>query len=1032
MKNFGSAKILSFCLVVAMILSVVGIHVVGVVGESVADAIEQVFEQFSTYRDTNFRSDLINQRPRIILGSDVSLEEFERRVLQPGDSYQAAIRNSAVQSALNAPATGVASLPNNGASYDIFFGRTVNILIGYRIALINYANASPEELTARRNDVQNIGLRLVSHVERIVEIYPFLGEDNSGGPSWHGERGSCLEAAAGLTAMGLMYDWTYDLPHWNHSGNVLDEGLRTLLRERILLHANNLYRIWIDGEPRDGFDFTPSNTDVDYWRNDFQNNHVHGRAAAILIATGAIMGSFGVEDEDDQLVRDMFNWAEVRLRNIAYWHAPDGTSHEGTSYLLYGGEKLFRALAVHTSLTGDESLWDYPGIRNRGIFQAYLYAPGLRMMHHWATHDGHDERMGYHAAYMFRIASQYNDGQLMGLLRDVADAISAHPTERANPWSGHFTQPGMAFLWYDDSIASEPWEQPNYRHFNDLELINFRTGWGADDISMTLKGGPPGGHRLNEYMHGFLALNPSLPPEERRWFVNMAHSLPEAQNIVMFFGGHQWGQTPHTMRRNIPRYTRHHNSMLVNGRGQTFETTQTGFSARYTAPLNEMARVTQFFGSDGFGFATSDATGAYRAWRGSNGNWGGFGNGVGPLILSRYERSLLFIDGRYFVTIDDIAMLGNTTGTFTYIFRNSGEWDGSWNPSENRGSYVITQTTTGNVTVNQQAQMELHVMTSGSANGVVSPPPPATLPNNAPPAQVESMMLLGSELAVETPALNATRFAGVYFPRIDGEYLDVAPTMTTTGIGVNAVTRVTVDRGERVDEILYRGNVGEIDAAGISAYARTVFYTRGDEHILNSVMIDGTRLELPTNSPSFTASNHVNMRYERLDFGFNLRVERPLGRAASASAVTIRELKPNTQYFVLIDGVVTEMQSTAQGQISFTNLDITQALDITVLGELPIAGFTAFDVVSGDVRLQGINTTDEPLTAFVVLAMYDIATGRFAGAFAKPISINPNSGAFDFLVWDGNLPPIVSGFELDVFLWDSALDMSPTELIVLE
>jgi len=1026
MKKFGSVKMLSFCLVIAMFLSVVGIHIVGVAEEPLADAIEQVFEPFSTYRDTNFRSDLLNQRPRIILGSDVSLEEFERRVLEPGDAYQTAIRNTAVQAALNAPATGLASLPNNGASYDIFFGRTVNILIGYRIALINYAN-SPTP--ANWNNVQNIGSRLVSHVERIVEIYPFLGENNSGGPTFRGERGSCLEAAAGLTAMGLMYDWTYDLPHWNLDRNVLDDELRTLLRERILLHANNMYTIWIGGAPSIPFDppAAPGGTDVDYWRNDFQNNHVYGRSAAILIATGAIMGSPGMED--NQLIRDMFNWAEARLQDIAYWHAPDGTTHEGSGYLLYGGEKLFRALAAHSSLTGDSSLWEYEGIKNRGMFQAYMYTPGLGMMHRWATHSGHAANMGYHSAYMFRIAAQYEDGQLMGLLRDVAGTISANG---ANPWNGHFTQPGFAFLWYDDTLAYEPWEQPNYRHFNDLELVNFRTGWGENDISMTLKSGPPGGHRLNEYQ----AMRTSLHPQGHQHWVNVGHSLPDAQNITMFFGGHQWGETPHTIQqsgRHIPRHTRHHNSMLVNGRGQVFESTTTGFSARYHGMYNA-ARVTQFFGSEGFGFATSCAANAYRAWRGSVGNWGS-GTSVGATILSRYERSLFFIDGRYFVTIDDIAMPGSNTGTFTYIFRNNGEWDGGWNPSDNRGSFVITQTTTGNVTVNQQARMELHVMTSVQANGEVTPPSLlATVPNNAPQVQREAMMSLGSELAVETNSVNEARFAGVYFPMIDGETLPYAPIMTTTGTGINTMTRVTVDRGERVDEILYRGNVGEIDAADIFANARTVFYTRDNEHILNSVMIDGTMFDLPVGSPNFTASNHVNIRYERLNLGFNLRVERPLGRAANVATVTIRELEPSAQYFVLVDGVMTEMQSTAQGRLELTNLDITWALDITVFNELPIAGFTAFDVVSGgsNVRLQGINTTNEPLRAFAVLVARDIATGRFVAGFAKSVTIEPNSGMFDFLVWDGNLPPIVDEFEFDVFLWNSPFAMIPVELIALD
>ena len=261
--------------------------------------------------------------------------------------------------------------------------------------------------------------------------------------------------------------------------------------------------------------------------------------------------------------------------------------------------------------------------------------------------------------------------------------------------------------------------------------------------------------------------------------------------------------------------------MLVDGKGQKFEVAE-GW-AKVANMSDDQAYIGEYFGTDGYGFAAGDAHKAYDG-------------------LDKFTRDIFFIDGRYYVSFDDVAK-AEGTGTFEYLFHNKGEWTGDL-----ENGYVIAQ---------DSDSMELHVKM----------PVPAVA-NLAPPSTDSQLSRLGSELSVKNEqAEEAADFMAVYFPRLNGESLPAAPILTADDEGY----MLQVERnGSKTDIVKTRGDKGTITAPDIISFAKSMFYTKNGDEIANSVMVDGTSLTLPEGYPSFLSSTAVNLRYEKLASGFRV------------------------------------------------------------------------------------------------------------------------------------------------------------------
>lgn len=641
--------------------------------------------------------------------------------------------------------------------------------------------------------------------------------------TWDSENGGGMSNAFGLMGMTVAYDWCYDQ---------FSEAQREQVRDKILLQAQRLRWAWENNTAGQA-----------YWQGDYQNNHMQMRIAAMLFAASVLMG----DPEVDAEAIELYNFVEPHLKNCVDYIGTDGSSDESPQYEVYGYDQLFKAVTLYEGVSGTNLFQTSEGLKNFGDFRIYTYIPGLN---DWVPWGDYNSGVYFFNNIMFKAASEYRDGQLQQF---ALDARSVNEES--------FQYDCWSFLYYDDSVTPEPLSKPGYKYFPDIEMANFRTGWGEEDISMTLKSGPPGGHRLNDWsMRG-----------GTYHYVNVAHSKPDANNIFISFAGKRWGEYPKYIT-SAGRLTRYHNTLLIDSYGQNLETTG-GWAQPYNG-MADQAYISEFFGSDGYGFTTGDAHKAYKP----------------AANLTKFDRSVFFIDGRYYVSFDDTAKSGSA-GTFEYLFHNQGNWTGNL-----QDGYVIDQ---------DGDRMSLYVMMPVEATATLTPPDTSN----------EFFTALGSELSVKnSEEANKAQFMTVYFPQLDGETLEETPTLTSE----DGTAQLTVQRnGGKMDIVSIREEVGSISAQDATANAKSVFYTKDAEGITNCVMINGTQLSLADEGISFRATNPLNLRYERQGDSFRFWVAKPLKTDKTSSILTLSGLEANTAYTLAkTDGTTVTASTDANGSMS--------------------------------------------------------------------------------------------------------------------
>lgn len=744
---------------------------------------------YAPYKNTSFNANLTGMHPRLVIGSNITSQELERRKT---DRDYAEFYTSAMS-----------------------FG-------GYLSDNGDWMTSSGDLQTYQWR-VQNAAMAYVLSGDTkyskkvVVNTLKTASFD-----SWDDENGGGMSNAFGLMGMTIAYDWCYDQ---------FSASERTQVRDKILLQAQRLKWAWENNTGGQG-----------YWQNDYQNNHMQMRIAALLYSSSVLMG----DPEADAEAIELYNFVEPHLLNCVDYIGTDGSSDESPQYEVYGYDQLFKAVTLYEGVSGVNLFQTSEGLKNFGDFRAYTYIPGLT---DWVPWGDYNSGLFYFNNILFKAASEYGDGQLQQFALD-AYAVN----------SSSFQYPCWTLLYYDDSVVPQTWLKPGYKYFPDIEIANFRSGWGNDDISMSLKSGPPGGHRLNDWsMRG-----------GTYHYVNVAHSKPDAGNIFISFAGKRWGEYP-LYDTSIGRLTRYHNTLLVDGYGQNLEG---GTWAQPYCGMNDQAYISEFFGSDGYGFTTGDAHKAYKQ----------------AANMSKFDRSVFFIDNRYYVSFDDAAKTGNA-GTFEYLFHNQGDWTGSL-----QDGYVINQ---------DGDKMSLYVMMPTNATSTLTPPDTSKA----------SLAALGSELSVKnSAAANSAQFMSVYFPQLNGETLAQKPELTSA----NNVAQLTVKRSSgKTDMISIHAQSGNISAPDASGSAKSIFYTKDAQGITNCVMINGTQLSLPAQGISFSATHPLNLRYEREGDSFKFWVAKPLKTVNKSSVLTISGLEANTAYTLSkTDGTIVTASTDEAGAMS--------------------------------------------------------------------------------------------------------------------
>lgn len=394
------------------------------------------------------------------------------------------------------------------------------------------------------------------------------------------ERDSGMGAANIMIGAALAYDWTY---------NELDPEFREAFRKKLLLHARRMY---YRGHLQKG------GGGAGYWQQDPQNNHRWHRNAGLALSVLAVAGDGPGDD-----------WILARtldeLRFVARWLPEDGTSHEGPSYMAFGGGHLLLAFDAADRCLGTNFL-DHAFFKETVSFRMQTLTPGLKNVFGFGDSAG----AGGYNNYLFKCASHHkmkdHQAGLMELLRLNPDSL----------WIGWWS-----LVWYDPATGGGAvGNLPLSKFFPDLGLAFMRDGWEEHDVGVMFKCAPYGGARLNEYRN-----------ENEGHYINVAHDDPDANMFLIYAKGRMLAETD---RYAYHKVTSSHNTILVNGTGQK------GEGHHWTQPLgksdmSDLAYVTAWKDAGDVAAVEGEASGAYDA-------------------LERYRRTLIWVPASYILILDDI------------------------------------------------------------------------------------------------------------------------------------------------------------------------------------------------------------------------------------------------------------------------------------------------------------------------------------------------------------------------------------------
>ncbi|GMV81740.1 MAG: hypothetical protein AMXMBFR7_29240 [Planctomycetota bacterium] len=411
----------------------------------------------------------------------------------------------------------------------------------------------------------------------------------------HWELGAELDSgmSSANVAIGaaLLYDWLYD---------ELEPEFRAQYRDKLLLMARRQYHLGHLNKAKS----------IGYWQGDPQNNHRWHRNAGLALCA---LAAADMEKTDD-------DWILAKLKEeldfVANYLPEDGTCHESSSYMIFGGAHLTLAMQAASRCLGADYLKN-PFFKNQALFRMHVLLPGLTDSFHYGDSGG----IGAYNNYLYQCAAQNG-------LKDIQAGLLE--TDKRN--EGAFWVRWFDFVWLDPELKGGSYAQLHTTAFwPDLGMTHMRDGWEKDNVGAMFKCGPFGGIRLNEYRN-----------EHNFKYVNVAHDDPDANSFLIYTGGELVAETS--------RYSKHkrsanHNTILVNGTGQMAVGRPEGgvWSQPATGQVDmlKMAQITAFKDAGDLVITEGEAAGSYLATKDRP-------------KLERFRRTFIWAKGRYLLVLDDI------------------------------------------------------------------------------------------------------------------------------------------------------------------------------------------------------------------------------------------------------------------------------------------------------------------------------------------------------------------------------------------
>ena len=279
---------------------------------------------------------------------------------------------------------------------------------------------------------------------------------------------------------------------------------------------------------------------------------------------------------------------------------------------------------------------------------------------------------------LYRLAQRFQSGEAQG----VAAWLKGFGQVNAEDfWS---------LVWYDANLKSVPIErQPAWHYFPDHDVFYWRSDWSKEATAFAFKCGPPEGHHTKSLLEQF--------PD---WRLSSGHAHPDANSFIIFARGEYL--TGDTGYAGVPM-TEHHNSLLVNGKGQGKEGAGHDAFAEVPYELLNRIRISEVKVEQNQVIVRGDATAAYEPEVG----------------LKRFEREFVYRPGAGFTVTDLVETTRPAVPTFLWHADNRIVKEGGCLFSTKVGKVKLLIDPTIEAPNELQSAIETNVLTAPGPPGAV-------------------------------------------------------------------------------------------------------------------------------------------------------------------------------------------------------------------------------------------------------------------------------------------------------------------------
>jgi hypothetical protein len=347
----------------------------------------------------------------------------------------------------------------------------------------------------------------------------------------------------------------------------------------------------------------------------YDQNHTYIPAVALTAASLTLVGE--VPEANDWLKR-----AYAVMNRCRYVQGEDGYYYEGYGYWSYALHWQARYADLISRATGKPA-FDLPALHDSWRFALQLSLPGnpgafdIHDSNQWKGDKRPNLRTTNYGYYwqIARVDAARGETEAAGDNKTVADMYYKRAPD--------LDYPAAEFLWYAPEVPATPLEKITpYHYFADHDVVTWRSGWDADATALLFRCGPPEGHAAAAKLK-----------QLTDWSPNAGHVHPDIGAFYLFAKGANLAvSTGYTAEK----WTRDHNTLLVDGKGQGADGTYHNDHGVPYDQLNE-CKITRQWLSNDYAFVSGQFGAAYTQTPNS----------------IHLQRSLLATK-RYLLVIDDM------------------------------------------------------------------------------------------------------------------------------------------------------------------------------------------------------------------------------------------------------------------------------------------------------------------------------------------------------------------------------------------